>query len=279
MNNQLKTVVFLGGLSALLVVFGRMVAPDHWWLFGVGAVAMNIFGYYFSDKMVLKMNRAKQVTPEEAPELHRMVEELSVKAEIPKPKVFVVSDPAPNAFATGRNPSKGVVAVTTGIQQLLTERELRGVIAHELAHIKNRDILIASIATMAASAISLIAQMGFMFGGRSSRRRGGGPGLMILAMVAPIAGSIIQFAISRSREYIADKTGAEICGDPEALASALSKLNGGNLQQTLGALQTNPASASLYISNPLSGAGMRKFFSTHPPIPERVRRLMEMQVG
>lgn len=279
--NQLKTIGLLGGLTALLVVIGGALAPGMLWLFLVLAVALNLGSYFFSDRIVLAMNRARPVAPGTAPALERMVAELAARAEIPTPRLYVIDDPAPNAFATGRNPAHGVVAVTTGIRRLLTERELRGVIAHELAHIHNRDILIASIAAMLASVVSFVAtaiQWGAMFGGSRDDREGGGGvlGALALAIVAPIAATIIQLAISRSREYGADAYGARISGDPLALASALAKLERGNARIPLHTVGDSPATASLFICAPLSGSGVASWFSTHPPIPERIRRLEAM---
>jgi len=282
--NQTKTVLLLGALSALLVGIGALVNPGLIWVFAGFAMVMNLLAYFFSDKLVLRMNRARPVSPAEEPALHRMVEELADKAGIPKPRVYVVDDPSPNAFATGRNPANGVVAVTTGIRHILTERELRGVLAHEMAHIRNRDVLIATVAAMVASSIAMIASMvkwGLIFGGfgRSNDDEGGGGnviGLLVLAIVAPIAATIIQLAISRSREYGADATGAGLSGDPQALASALAKLDRTARRVPLHTLGDNPATASLYIANPLSGRQMMSWFSTHPPIPERVRRLEAM---
>ncbi|MBK7078016.1 MAG: zinc metalloprotease HtpX [Myxococcales bacterium] len=280
--NQLKTIGLLGGLTALLVVIGGALAPGMLWLFLVLAAALNLGSYFFSDRIVLAMNRARPVTPGSDPALERMVAELAARAEIPAPRLYVIDDPAPNAFATGRNPAHGVVAVTTGIRRLLTERELRGVIAHELAHIHNRDILIASIAAMLASVVSFVAtaiQWGAMFGGSRDDREGGGGGVLgalALAIVAPIAATIIQLAISRSREYGADAYGARLSGDPLALASALAKLERGNARMPLHTVGDSPATASLFICAPLSGGGVASWFSTHPPIPERVRRLEAM---
>jgi heat shock protein HtpX len=280
--NQLKTVALLGALSALLIVIGGALAPGQIWLFAAIAVAMNFVSYFFSDRIVLAMNRARPIAPGDDPQLERMVAELAGKAGIPVPRVYVVEDPAPNAFATGRNPSKGVVAVTTGIRQLLTERELRGVIAHELAHIKNRDILVASVAAMIASVVSFVAtaiQWGFMFGGASRDDRdnpGGAFGALALAIVAPIAATVIQLAISRSREYLADNTGARLAEDPLALASALAKLHRGNARIPLHTVGDSPATASLFICAPLSGSSVASWFSTHPPMEERIRRLEEM---
>jgi heat shock protein HtpX len=279
--NQLKTIGLLGGLTALLVVIGGVMSPGLLWLFLILAAAINLGSYFFSDRIVLAMNRARPVTPGSDPALERMVAELATRAEIPVPRVYVIDDDAPNAFATGRNPKHGVVAVTTGIRRLLTERELRGVIAHELAHIHNRDILVASIAAMLATVVSFVAtaiQWGAMFGSGRDDREGGGSllGTLALAIVAPIAATIIQLAISRSREYGADAYGARISGDPLALASALAKLERGNRRIPMHTVGDSPATASLYICAPLSGSSVASWFSTHPPIPERIRRLEAM---
>jgi heat shock protein HtpX len=281
-KNSFKTILLLGVLSAILIVIGGLVSPGMLWFFGALAVLLNLGAYFFSDKLVLKMNRARPVSEQEAPKLHRIVAELADKAGLPKPKVYVVDDPAPNAFATGRNPKNGVVAVTTGIQQLLTERELRGVIAHELAHIRNRDILVATIAAMIAAIIAMIASVikwGAIFGfGRGDDDDGGGNILVALALaiIAPIAATVVQLAISRSREYGADATGARISGDPMALADALAKLDRGNKRIRFRTIGDNPATASLFICSPLSGQSVTRLFSTHPPISERIKRLAEI---
>lgn len=279
--NQLKTIGLLGGLTALLVVIGGALAPGMLWLFGLLAVAINLGSYFWSHRIVLAMHRARPVAPGSDPALERMVAELAERAEIPTPAIYVIDDPAPNAFATGRNPAHGVVAITTGIRRLLTERELRGVIAHELAHIHNRDILIASIAAMLATVVSFVAtaiQWGAMLGTSRSDDddRGGLLGTLALAIVAPIAATVIQLAISRSREYGADAYGARISGDPLALASALAKLERGNARVPMHAVGDSPATASLFICAPLSGSSVASWFSTHPPIPERIRRLQAM---
>ncbi|MEZ4402441.1 MAG: M48 family metalloprotease [Kofleriaceae bacterium] len=281
--NQLKTVGLLGGLSALVVLIGGALAPGMLWVFAAIAVAINLASYYWSDRVVLAMNRARPVAPGSDSALEAMVADLARRADLPVPRLYVIDDPAPNAFATGRNPAHGVVAVTTGIRRLLTERELRGVIAHELAHIGNRDILIASIAAMLASVVSFVAtavQWGALLGGgaRDEREGGGGGvlGALALAIVAPIAATIIQLAISRSREYGADAYGARISGDPLALASALAKLERGNARHPLHTVGDTPATASLYICAPLSGGGVASWFSTHPPIAERIARLQAL---
>jgi heat shock protein HtpX len=240
---------------------------------------MNLGAYFYSDKLVLSMHGAQEVSPQEAPGLHRMVEELSQRAGIPKPRVFVMNEAQPNAFATGRNPEHGVVAVTAGILEVLDERELRGVLAHELAHIKNRDILVSTIAAAVASAVTYLAHavglFGSMFLGRDEDEGEGLSPLQVLALalVAPIAATLIQMGISRSREYLADQTGGEISGDPEALASALRKLEAGAMALPV---EGRPATASLFIVSPFAGMqSILSLFSTHPRTEERVRRLHE----
>jgi heat shock protein HtpX len=286
-SNQLKTIALLGGLSALLVLLGSALAPGQLWLFAAIAAAMNLVSYFFSDRIVLAMNRAHPIGPADDPGLHAMVADLARRAGIPAPRVYVIEDAAPNAFATGRNPEHGVVAVTTGIRALLTDRELRGVLAHEMAHIANRDILVASIAAMIASAVSLIAsglQWAVMLGSARDDEDSGGSALggLALAIVAPIAATIIQLAVSRSREYLADATGARIADDPLALASALAKLEHGNRHIPMHTVGDSPASASLYICPPwqaLAAGSIASWFSTHPPIAERIRRLHAMAGG
>jgi heat shock protein HtpX len=277
MNNQLKTILLLGALSAVLVGMGAFLGRSYLYTFTIVALVMNFVSYFYSDKIVLSMNGARQVSMQEAPRLHSMVEELAARAEIPKPKIYVIPQAQPNAFATGRNPQHAAVAVTQGIMQLLTERELRGVLAHELAHIRNRDILIASVAATVATAVTFIAnavKWGAIFGGMGGRDdRDSSPlALLAMAIVAPIAAILIQMGISRSREYIADETGARISGDPESLARALEKLERG--AKSIPA-NVEPATASMYIVNPFSGAGstFMNLFSTHPPMSERIAKL------
>jgi heat shock protein HtpX len=276
LNNQLKTILLLGGLSAFLVAIGWTIGPGATWLFLGLALAMNVGAYFFSDKLVLRMHGARELAVEDAPGLHGMVEELAQRAGIPKPRVFLIDDPSPNAFATGRNPEKGVVAVTQGILELLDRRELRGVIAHELAHIRNRDILVATIAAAIASAVTYVAHaISFSaFLGGSEEEEGSAAGGLLVALVAPIAATLIQLGISRSREYLADESGAWICGDPAALARALEKLSRG--AELIPAEAAQPATASLYIVNPLSGARVARLFSTHPPLEDRVERLRDL---
>jgi len=275
-GNQLRTVLLLGALTALLVAVGGSMAPGYMPVMLALAVAMNVGAYFFSDRLVLRMSGARALGPGELPELETMVRELAVRAEIPMPRLFVMDDPQPNAFATGRNPAHGVVAVTRGILEILSPRELRGVLAHELAHIKNRDILVATIAACLAGALGYAAHaLGFFGLGRSSDEDGEHhsplAGLAIM-LIAPIAGTLIQLGISRSREYLADETGARLAGDPLSLASALGRLEHAAARvQSWGA---QPATASLYIVNPFAaGERMARLFSTHPSTADRIERL------
>lgn len=279
MNNTMKTFMLMAALTALFMVGGQALAGQQGMLFALlMALGLNFFAYWNSDKLALRMNGAREVSEAEASDLHQMVARLAQRAGLPKPRVYVVDNPTPNAFATGRNPEHAAVAVTTGIMQALNREELEGVIGHELGHIKNRDILISSIAAVMAGAISYLATMAqwaMIFGGGRDDDDGGNPIVMLIMMiVAPLAASIIQMAISRSREYIADRTGAEICGHPRALASALNKLANYNKQQPM--QQVNPASAQMYIVNPLKGSSIASLFSTHPPMEERIQRLLAM---
>ena len=276
--NTVKTFILMAALTGLFMVGGQALAGQQGMMFAlIMALGLNFFAYWNSDKMALAMNKAREVSEAEAPDLHQMIATLATRAGIPKPKVYVVDNPTPNAFATGRNPEHAAVAVTTGIMQALNREELEGVLGHELGHIKNRDILISSIAAVMAGAISYLATMaqwGMMFGGgRSNEDRGNPIATIIMMIVAPLAASMIQMAISRSREYIADAAGAEISGHPKALASALDKLSNYNKQRPM---EVNPASAQMYIVNPLSRSSLAKLFSTHPPMEERIRRLMAM---
>jgi heat shock protein HtpX len=277
--NQLKTILLLGALSAVLIAIGGAMGPSYLYGFMALALLMNLGAYFFSDRIVLAMHRAREVAPHDAPELHRMVDELARAAAIPKPRLYVIPQSQPNAFATGRNPERGVVALTEGIVDLLTERELKGVLAHEIAHIKNRDILVATIAAAIASAVTYVAhaaQFAAMFGGgqRDDEDRGSAIGSIALALVAPIAATLIQLGISRSREYMADETGARLTGDPEGLARALEKLQRGVARIPA---HVEPATASLFIVSPLAGRqSLLGLFSTHPPMEERVARLRSM---
>ena len=277
MVNSTKIFLLMAALSGLFMVAGQALGGQNGMIMAlVIALGMNFFAYWFSDKMALKMSRARQVSSAEAPELHSMIENLAAKARLPKPGVYIMPGDTPNAFATGRNPEHAAVAVTEGLLRLLNRDDLDGVLAHELAHIKNRDILISSIAAVMAGAISYLATMAqwamIFGGGRSDDEEGGGNliGSLAMMIIAPIAAMLIQMAISRSREYVADATGAKICGKPQGLASALKRLEEYNRQIPM---QVNPATAQMYIVNPLSGQTISKLFSTHPPILERVKRL------
>ena len=282
MNNVLKTFVLLAALTALFVFVGDAIGGRTGMTVALFfAIVMNFFAYWFSDKMALAMSGAKPVSETEAPELHSIVANLAVRAGIPKPKVYIAPQETPNAFATGRNPSHAAVAVTQGLLRLLSRDELEGVLAHELAHIKNRDILISSIAAVFAGAISYLANMAqwaLIFGGLggSDDEDSGPAGLiagLIMMVVAPIAAALIQMAISRSREYLADATGAKICGRPHSLASALKRLEEWNHRIPM---HINPATAQMYIVNPLTAGNFAQLFSTHPPIEDRIRRLLAM---
>jgi heat shock protein HtpX len=278
--NALKTAILLGALTGLLVGLGYLLGGPQMAIFAlILAGVMNFIAFWFSDSLALRMAGAREVTPQDQPRLHAMVEDVANLAGIPKPRVYVVQNESPNAFATGRNPSKGAVAVTTGIMRLLNERELKAVIGHEIGHVKNRDILISSIAATIAGAITYIQTMLFwrtMFSGG----RGGGANILFMlvaAMIAALAAGILQMAISRTREYAADKSGAEYVNDPEGLASALSKLHSGvqmrPMEQNAGAEATAP----LYIVHPFrAGEGFSRLFSTHPPVEERIKRLRRM---
>lgn len=280
MTSNLKTMMLLALLSGIIIVLGGAIGGKGGIIIAFAlALFMNIGSYWYSDKIVLRMYGAQEVGPHDAPMLHQIVDELAHKAGIPKPRICVIPEQAPNAFATGRDPEHGVVAVTQGIMQLLSTEELKGVLAHEIGHITNRDILIQSIAGVMATAIVSIAnfmQFAAIFGFASGDdEEGSNPfAALLLAFVAPIAASLIQFAISRSREYLADDTGARLAGNPLYLASALEKLN--SYSQRVPMQHGSQATAHMFIVNPFSGANMAKLFSTHPPIEERVSRLRQM---
>lgn len=282
--NGVKTVFLLTALMGLMLLIGYLLGGNGGVIIAfVFALATNFFSYWNSDKIALAMAGAHEVSPAEAPDLHRMVEELAANARIPKPRVYVINNPSPNAFATGRDPKHAAVAATTGIMQILTYSELRGVMAHELAHVKNRDTLIQTVVATVAGTIMFIAQMAqwaMIFGGfsRSDDDDNGGNilGLLVAVFVAPIAATLIQLAISRSREYSADALGAKISGEPLSLASALSKLSVGVERRPM---QVNPATAHLYIVQPFKGSGISGLFSTHPPMEERIARLQQMAYG
>lgn len=279
--NGLKTGVLMLTLTLMLVAVGAVIGGQSGMTIAlVLAFGMNFFSYWFSHKIILKMYGAKPVSEAEAPELYSMVARLSSAAGLPMPGVYIMDQPQPNAFATGRNPAHGVVAVTTGLMKLLSREELEGVIAHELAHIKHRDILVGTIAASFAGAISYLAQMAqwaMIFGGRSNDRDGGSPiAAIVMMIVGPIAAMLVQMAISRSREYKADEGGATIAGNPLYLANALRKLHMASQRIPM---EASPATSHMFIVNPLSGGAFFKLFSTHPPIEERVKRLESMLLG
>jgi len=280
--NAIKTTLLLTALTLILVLAGQALGGRTGMTIAlVFAVVMNFGAYWFSDKLVLKMSRAQQVTEAEAPELHSIVRELSQRAGLPMPKVYLINDPSPNAFATGRNPEHAAVAATTGIMGILSREELMGVMAHELTHVTHRDILIGTIAATLAGAISMLANMAqwaLIFGGghrNDDRNPMGIVATIAMMILAPLAAMLVQMAISRSREYGADAGGAQLCGHPRWLADALRKLERGVAARPM---NVNPATAHMYIVNPLRGDGMMSLFSTHPPLAERVRRLEEMAV-
>ncbi|MFZ5651595.1 MAG: zinc metalloprotease HtpX [Bacillota bacterium] len=279
--NTIKVWLLMGALSILLVLLGSAIGGRSGaMLFFIIAMAMNFFGYFYSDKIAIKMTGSYPVSESEAPELYEMVRRLSQRAGIPMPRLYATPSDQPNAFATGRNPSNSAVAVTEGIMRLLNRSEIEGVLAHELAHIKNRDVLVGTIAAALAGAITMMAnafQWAAIFGmGRSDDEEGGSlAGGLLMAFLAPIAAMIIQMAISRSREYMADATGAQIAGTPDGLSNALLKLE--SAAQRI-PMAVNPAASHLFIINPLSGASLMKLFSTHPPIKERVARLRNIRL-
>ncbi len=279
MFNLMKTAILMAAITALFMLLGRVLGGQTGMMLALlVALGMNFFSYWFSDKMVLKMYNAREVDDSTAPQFVAMVRELAAKAQIPMPRVYVIDDNAPNAFATGRNPEHAAVAATTGILRALSAREMRGVMAHELAHVKHRDILISTISATMAGAISMLANFGMMFGGRDSEGRPVNPlaGLLV-AILAPMAAALIQMAISRAREFEADRGGAEISGDPQALASALQKIERFARGAPLEAAERHPETAQMMIVNPLSGGGLRGLFSTHPSTEERVQRLLAMR--
>lgn len=279
MFNILKTAVLMAAITALFMAIGGLIGGRGGMMLALlVAIGMNFFSYWFSDKLVLKMYNAQEVDETSAPQFYRMVRELAQRAQLPMPRVYLIDEAAPNAFATGRNPQNAAVAATTGILRVLSERELRGVMAHELAHVRHRDILISTISATMAGAISMLANFAMFFGGRDSEGRSHNPivGLLVM-LLAPLAASVIQMAISRAREFEADRGGAEISGDPEALASALQKIHRHAQGLPMAAAERHPETAQMMISNPLSGGGLRGLFSTHPSTEERVARLLAMR--
>jgi heat shock protein HtpX len=277
MFNWLKTAVLMAAIVALFGVIGASLGGQSGMLLALGfALLMNVGAYWFSDKLVLRMYNAQQVDGSTAPELYNMVQELADKAGLPMPRVYIIDDQAPNAFATGRNPENAAVAATTGIMRLLSAREMRGVMAHELAHVAHRDILISTISATMAGAISALANFAMLFGGRDSEGRPSNPIATIAVMLlAPLAASLIQMAISRAREFEADRGGAEISGDPMALASALEKIDHYARGIPFEAAERHPETAQMMIMNPLSARGVAGLFSTHPATEDRIARLRE----
>ncbi len=278
LGNWLKTTILMAGILALFGALGATLGGAQGMLLALllGG-AMNLFAYWFSDKMVLRMYNAQEVDEASSPYLYNMVRELAGRAGLPMPRVYIIDEAQPNAFATGRNPDNAAVAATTGILQLLSARELRGVMAHELAHVKHRDILISTISATMAGAISMLANFALFFGGRDSEGRPANPiaGILV-ALLAPLAASLIQMAISRAREFEADRGGAAISGDPRALADALGKMDAYARGIPMATAEAHPETAQMMIMNPLSGGGLRGLFSTHPATEERIARLRAM---
>ena len=275
-GNYVKTGLLMAAIVALFGAVGAALGGAQGMLVALAfGVATNFAAYWFSDKMVLRMYNAREVDASSAPQFHGMVRELAAKAGLPMPRVYLIDEAQPNAFATGRNPEHAAVAATTGLLRVLTARELAGVMAHELAHVKHRDILTSTITASVAGAIATLANFGMFFGSRDDENRNPVFALLIL-IVAPIAAMLIQFAISRSREFEADRGGAEISGDPKALADALAKIDRHARGLALEAAEAHPATAQMMIVNPLSGGGVRGLFSTHPATEERIRRLLGM---
>jgi len=280
MGNTLKTTFLLAVLTVLFVLVGKAIGGQSGMVFAFGlAVVMNVGSYWFSDKIVLRMYGAREVTEGEAQQLHGTVRRLAVAAGVPMPKVYVIPEESPNAFATGRNPAHAAVAVTEGILRILTPDELEGVLAHEMSHVRNRDILIGTVAATLAGAIMMLANMArfaAFFGGGRDDREGGGGGLelLVMAILAPLGAMMVQMAVSRSREYLADDMGAHLCGKPEALARALEKISGWSRQVPMHA---SPATAHMFILSPLTGGGLMSLFSTHPPVEKRIERLLALR--
>lgn len=279
--NIFKTVFFLVLLTLLLMFVGSLLGGRNGMIIAFGlALAMNFLSYWFSDKIVLMMYRAKEASPQDYPKLHKIIQNLATKADLPKPKVYIIPVETPNAFATGRDPGHAAVACTQGIMNLLSDDELEGVLAHELSHVRNRDTLIMTVVATIAGAIYLlvdIARWSMLFSGRDNNRGGAGNvvAFLVLIILAPIVATLIQLAISRSREYMADESGASICGRPLSLASALRKLYGYSRKIPM---RANPTTAHMFIVNPLAGGRLLALFSTHPPIERRIARLEELAI-
>lgn len=279
MFNWVKTFILMAAITGLFIVVGGAIGGQQGMVIALlFALAMNFFSYWFSDKLVLKMYNAQEVDATTAPDFYRLVQELAARAELPMPRVYLIDEDAPNAFATGRNPENAAVAATRGILRVLSARELRGVMAHELAHVKHRDILTQTISATMAGAISALANFAMFFGGRDNEGRPSNPIAGIAVMIlAPLAAALLQMALSRAREYEADRGGAEIAGDPEALASALDKIHRYAQGIPLQTAQAHPETGQMMIINPLHGGGIAGLFSTHPPVEERIARLMAMR--
>lgn len=281
--NYTRTALLLAGLTGLFLAVGYLIGGEAGMLIALGiALVSNLFAYWNSDRMLLGMYNAREVGPQDAPELYGMVRQLAANADIPMPRLYVIDDPQPNAFATGRDPEHAAVAINTGLMNLCSREEVAGVMAHELAHVKNRDTLIMTITATVAGALGMLANFAMFFGGgnRDGEGRGIGPiGSILIMILAPIAAMLVQMAISRTREYAADAEGARISGNPLALASALERLESGVAHIHNATAEANPATAHLFIVNPLSGASMASLFSTHPAIADRVARLRGMAGG
>ena len=274
--NSFKTFLLLLAITCLFLVCGELIAGKDGMIFAFFlSVMMNFFSYFFSDKVVLSMYKAKELPRNLNADIYKVVDSLAVNAKIPTPRVFYINSPVPNAFATGRNPEHSVIAITDGLFKLLSDEEIKGVISHEMSHIKNRDIAISCFAATIASAIMLLARFAFFFGGGRSRNNNVNlVALLLMVILAPIAAAFIQMAISRSREYLADETGAKISRDPMSLANALKKLSAGN--EKIKSSSVNPATAHMFIVKPFSSKNLQHLFSTHPPIEERIKRLEKM---
>jgi len=278
MFNWMKTAILMAGIMALFGAVGSVIGGRQGMMMALACGAIgNFFAYWFSDKMVLRMYNAQEVDENSAPQFYNMVRELAGRAGLPMPRVYLIEENAPNAFATGRNPEHAAVAATTGLLRVLSEREVRGVMAHELSHVKHRDILISTISATMAGAISALANFAMFFGGRDEHGRPANPiATIAVALLAPLAAMLIQMAISRAREFEADRGGAEISGDPRALASALDKIHRYAQGIPMEAAERHPETAQMMIMNPLSGGGLRGLFSTHPATEERVQRLLAL---
>jgi heat shock protein HtpX len=278
MFNTLRTAILLAALTALFMVVGYFIGGQAGMLIALlVAIGTNFFAYWNADRMVLSMQNAHEVDPRQMPELHRLVASLAGRAGLPPPRLYIIDTDQPNAFATGRNPQNAAVAVSSGLLRTLNEDELAGVIGHELTHVKNRDTLTMTITATLAGAISMLAQFGFFFGGGNRRSNPlGGVGALLMMFLAPLAAGLVQMAISRTREYAADRGGAEISGEPLALASALQKISGAASRTVNVAAEQTPAMAHMYIFNPLRGAGMDNLFATHPSVESRVAQLQQI---